>query len=164
MTALLLALVLSQSPAAAPPEVARVDLARYAGTWHEQARFDTFFQKGCFASTATYTLKADGELKVENRCHQDRPDGTLKGIEGKAWVPDPAVPGKLRVQFFWPFSGPYWVLEVADDYSWALVGHPERTRCWIFTRAETIDEGLYQQLVEKLRARGYDVSKLLRAR
>lgn len=162
MAALLLTLVLMQSPAGLP-EVAAVDLSRYAGTWYEQARFDTFFQKGCFGSSATYTLQPSGEVKVENRCHQDAPDGPLKGVVGKAWAPDPAVPGKLRVQFFWPFSGPYWVLEVAEDYRWALVGHPDRTRCWIFTRTPTVEPALYEALVEKLKARGYDVSRLVRA-
>jgi len=163
MTWLLLSLALAQSPAALP-ETAALDLNRYAGTWYELARFDTFFQKGCVASTATYTPRENGDVTVLNRCREDRVDGKLKEITGKAWVPDRAEPGKLRVQFFWPFSGPYWVLEVAEDYSWALVGHPEKTRCWVFTRAPAIEDGLYQQLVEKLRARGYDVSKLVRAR
>jgi apolipoprotein D and lipocalin family protein len=154
---LLLTLALGQAPDTAP-----VDLARYVGTWHELARFDTFFQKGCVASSATYAVKPDGDLQVVNRCRQDTPDGKLKEIEGKAWVADPKVPGKLTVQFFWPFSGPYWILEVAPDYAWALVGHPDKSRCWIFSRTPRVEEPLYQELVGKLKARGYDVAKLVR--
>jgi apolipoprotein D and lipocalin family protein len=156
-----LAVALAQAPAALP-DTAPLDLERYAGTWYELARFDSIFQKGCVASTATYSRREDGNLKVINRCHDGVPDGKLKEIEGKAWVEDPQVPGKLRVQFFWPFSGRYWVLEVAPDYAWALVGHPDKTRCWVFSRTPKVDEAVYQSLVEKLRARGYDVAKLVR--
>jgi apolipoprotein D and lipocalin family protein len=159
LTALVAGLALAQAPA---PETADLDLSRYLGTWHEVARFDSFFQRGCHATTASYSLRDDGELRVINLCHDGSPTGKLKRAEGKAWVEDPKTPGKLKVQFFWPFSGPYWVLEVAPDYSWALIGHPKKTSCWVLSRTPTMDEALYASLVKKLDARGYDTAKLVR--
>jgi apolipoprotein D and lipocalin family protein len=156
---LLLSLALAQQPV---PDTAAVELRSYLGTWYELARFDSFFQRGCVASTATYSLRDDGEVRVINRCRDGALDGKLKEIEGKAWVPDPAQSGKLKVQFFWPFSAPYWVLEVGPDYAWALVGHPDKKLCWVLSRTPHVDEALYQQLVGRLAARGYDVARLQR--
>ncbi len=155
----LLALALA---AAAPsrPETANIDVARYAGTWHEIARFDTFFERGCRGATATYALMANGDLGVTNACVDSA--GRRKEVHGKAWVSNPKVPGKLRVQFFWPFSAPYWVLDVGPDYDWALVGGPDRSTCWILARAPAISAPLYDRLVRELLERGYDIAKLVR--
>jgi apolipoprotein D and lipocalin family protein len=152
-----LAVVLVQAPETAP-----LELERYLGTWYELARFDNFFERGCVGVSATYTKRPDGDVHVENRCVKETLEGKRSSVEGKAWVVDPKEPGKLKVQFFWPFSGPYWVLEVAPDYSWALVGHPKKSSCWVFSRTPSMAPALYAQLVEKLRARGYDTTKLLK--
>lgn len=159
MLALVAALALTQAPAR---DTADLDLQRYLGTWYEVARFDSFFQRGCYATKATYSRRDDGELRIVNECHDGSPTGEVKKAEGKAWVEDPKEPGKLQVMFFWPFHGPYWVLEVAPDYSWALIGHPKKKSCWVMSRTPAMDEGLYAQLVKKLEARGYDTSKLIR--
>jgi apolipoprotein D and lipocalin family protein len=144
------------------PETAPLQLERYLGTWYEVARFDTFFERDCVGVRATYSKRDDGDVKVVNVCHKSTLDAPEKQVEGKAWVPDAAEPGKLKVQFFWPFSGPYWVLEVASDYSWALVGHPKKSSCWVFSRTAAMDPALYEQLLGKLRARGYDTTKLMK--
>lgn len=156
MLTLMLAVSLAQAPDTVP-----LDLERFLGTWYEIARFDSFFQKGCVASTATYSKQGD-DVKVVNRCFDGSLEGKLKTVEGKAWVPDKASPGKLKVQFFWPFSGHFWVIDVAPDYSWALIGHPEKKSCWVFSRTPTMDDALYQTLVGTLTTRGYDVSRLIK--
>ncbi len=156
MLSLLLAISLTQTP-----DTVALDLERYLGTWYEIARFDSFFQRGCVASSATYSKDGD-DVKIVNTCYVDSLAGKFKRIEGKAWVPDAKEPGKLKVQFFWPFSGPYWVIDVAPDYSWALIGHPEKKSCWVFSRTPTMDDALYDALVGKLKARGYDVSRLIK--
>ena len=99
---------------ASPPEletVKEVDLARYSGTWYEIARYPAWFQKGCFNSKATYTLRKDGKLDVLNECNEDAPDGELDKADGTAWVPDKKEPAKLKVSFFWPFRSAYWIIE-----------------------------------------------------
>ena len=122
--------LLGLAPASAqdkPLEVVdHVDLERYLGTWYEIATIPQRFQKGCVAVTATYSLKPDGKIQVINRCRKETLDGKVKDIEGKAWVVDKTTNAKLKVQFFWPFSGAYWIIELDADYQWAVVGHPNR--------------------------------------
>jgi apolipoprotein D and lipocalin family protein len=156
MIALVLSLALAQTADTVP-----LDVDRYMGTWYEIARFDSFYQRGCVASSAAYSRQGD-DVKIINRCYDGSLEGKQKIVEGKAWIPDAKEPGKLRVQFFWPFSGPYWVIDIADDYSWALIGHPEKKSCWVFSRTPAIDDSLYQTLIGKLKARGYDTTRLIK--
>ncbi len=147
---------------AAPPQVvAQIDLARYMGTWHEIAKFPNRFQRGCGCTTATYALRPDGKVAVANRCRGV--DGNPKLAKGWAKVVDPAVPGKLRVTFFWPFFGDYWVLALDPDYRHVLVGTPNRKYLWILARTPRMEESAYLALVQKAREQGFPVERLVRA-
>ena len=96
--------------------VRQVDLNRYAGTWYEIARYPNRFQKKCDGdTTALYLLRDDGTVGVLNSCRKS--DGTVTSNKGTAKVVDPATNAKLKVTFFWPFSGDYWILDLAPDYS-----------------------------------------------
>ncbi len=139
-----------------------VDLNRYVGTWYEIATIPQRFQKDCVAVTATYTLREDGNIAVLNRCRKKILDGELKEAKGKAWVVDKTSNAKLRVQFFWPFKGDYWIIELDADYQYAVVGHPERKYLWILSRTPQMDETLYQDLLQRIANRGYDVSLIKR--
>jgi apolipoprotein D and lipocalin family protein len=141
--------------------VERVDLKRYVGTWYEIATIPMSFQKGCTGVTATYTLRADGDVDVVNTCRKERVDGELKTAKGKAWSVDPSN-AKLEVQFFWPFHGSYWVIDLEPDYGWAVVGHPSREYLWILSRTPTMDAAVYDGILGRLRAQGYDTGKLVR--
>jgi len=163
---LTLALALSAcANAPPPPAVARnVDLERYLGTWYEIASYPTWFQRGCVATTADYARVPDepGVLRVENRCRKERVDGELESIEGRARVVDRTDPAKLEVQFFWPFWGDYWILAVDPGYRWALVGHPSRDYLWILSRTPSLDETIYQAIVARAAAEGFDPARLVR--
>jgi len=140
-----------------------VDLDRYLGRWYEVASLPQYFQRGCVATTALYSRRDDGRIRVENECRDETLDGEVRRAEGVAWVADPGDdPAKLRVRFFWPFSGHYWIVALDPDYRWALVGHPERKYLWILSRTPQMDEALYASLVERARELGYDVSRLVR--
>jgi apolipoprotein D and lipocalin family protein len=140
--------------------VQNVDLARYAGTWYEIASFPQRFQKGCFNTTATYTLTGKGYVIVENRCNKDSFTGKLSYIKGKAFVEKESGNAKLKVQFFWPFRGKYWIIDLADDYSYAVVGHPNRQYLWILSRAPMLSETVYKEIILRLINQGFDTSKL----
>jgi apolipoprotein D and lipocalin family protein len=146
----------------APPlrTVDRVDLNRYMGKWYEIASFPQWFQKNCVASRATYTLRKDGKVEVLNQCRDKTPEGKLKEAKGKAWVVDPKSNSKLKVRFFWPFSGDYWVIDLASDYQYAVVGHPNRKYLWILSRSPRMDSAVYDQIIERLKEQRYDVSLL----
>ncbi len=142
--------------------VRRVDLARYVGTWYEIASFPQSFQRGCVATTATYTIRDDGDVDVLNRCRKDALDGPEKSARGRARVVDRATNAKLEVGFVRPFWGDYWIVDLGADYQWAVVGHPGRDYLWILARAPALQDATYQGILERLRAQGYDTSRLVR--
>ncbi len=149
--------------AAEPAVVDTVDFNLYAGTWHEIARLPNRFQRDCTGEvTATYELRPDGKIAVLNRCLGR--DGRLKTARGTARLADPkGSKAKLKVSFFWPFSGDYWILGLDTDYRWALVGGPKRNYLWILSREPRMDEQTYAQIVELARRQGFDTSRLIRA-
>jgi apolipoprotein D and lipocalin family protein len=148
---------------APPPRVVdHVDIERYLGKWYEIASFPQRFQRGCVATTAEYSLKTDGELAVVNTCRKDALDGEIKRVEGKAFVVDPQTNAKLKVQFFWPFRGDYWILELGDDYEYAVVGSPDRDSLWILNREPRMDPETYAGILKRFERRGWDVDRLQR--
>ena len=142
--------------------VARVELSRYLGTWYEIANFPQSFQRGCTATMATYTLRGDGDLDVRNRCRKESIDGEERSALGRARVVDRATNAKLEVSFFRPFWGAYWIIDLAEDYSYAVVGHPSRDYLWILSRTPAMPEGIYQGIVARLQAQGYETARLVR--
>ena len=142
--------------------VPHVELARYLGTWHEIASFPQSFQRGCTATTATYTLRDDGQLDVINRCRLGSPDGKMKEARGRARVVDRVTNAKLEVSFFRPFWGPYWIIDLAPDYSYAVVGHPGRDYLWILSRSPTMSDDTYQKILTRLRTQHYETARLVR--
>ena len=168
----LCAVVLAASLAApafaqAPPltAVPALDLDRYVGVWHEIARYENFFERMCARDvTANYTRNADGTINVVNACRKE--DGSMQSATAQARV---VAPAKLEVLFapawlgFLPFVwGKYWVIELAPDYSYAVVGEPSREYLWILARAPEMDDATYAQITAGLPALGYDAAKLVR--
>ena len=137
-----------------------VDLERYLGKWYEIAKYPVVFEKNLVAVTATYSIRDDGKIKVTNAGRKKTLDGKEKISVGKAWVVDKRTNAKLKVQFFWPFSGDYWIIELGKDYEYAVVGHPKRTYLWILCRTPKMDENLYQKILKKIEAHGYDLSRV----
>ena len=150
----------SKNPDQSLQTVPRVDLQKYAGKWFEIASFPQSFQKGCYCTTAEYTLHEKGYVIVENRCNKGSVDGKQSYIRGKAFVEKGSGNAKLKVQFFWPFKGKYWIIDLADDYSYAVVSNPNRKYLWILYRTHTIGVTLYGQILERLELKGFDISKL----
>ena len=142
--------------------VGQVELERYLGTWYEIASFPQSFQKGCQATTATYALKDTGGISVVNTCHLDAIDEPLKVANGRAQVVDTTTNAKLRVSFFGPFWGDYWIIDLRQDYEYAVVGHPGRDYLWILSRTPHMDEGVYEAILKRLVAMDYQVDRLVR--
>lgn len=140
--------------------VKQLDLNRYLGTWYEIARFPNSFEKNLVGVTATYSLRADGKIKVLNQGHKFTLDGKLSKAVGKAKIPDPNEPGKLKVSFFWFFYADYFVLELDKNYQYALIGSSSPKYFWILSRTPQVDEPTYQMLLEKARKRAYNLDKL----
>jgi apolipoprotein D and lipocalin family protein len=145
-----------------PTTVAHVDLQRYLGTWYDVASFPQRFQEGCTGTTATYSLRDDGDVGVVNRCRLGTLDGEEDVAEGRARVVDPATNAKLEVSFFRPFWGDYWIVDLGADYEYAVVGDPSRDYLWILSRTPALDATVYDGILARLRAQGYEVERLRR--
>lgn len=139
--------------------VAQVDLDRYLGKWHEAARLPNSFERDCVAVIAEYARRPDGLISVRNTCRKDT--GKIEVAEGRAKIADAATNARLKVSFFGPFFGDYWVIDLAPDYAWAIVGEPRGRFLWVLTRAARVDAAAKEDFTARVRALGYDPSKLI---
>jgi apolipoprotein D and lipocalin family protein len=151
-----------------PQVVPSVDLERYSGTWYEIARLPNRFQNDCAGDvTATYTLLEDGQVSVLNRCRND--DGGFTEVEGRARKQTEEGPdAKLEVRFapaflsFLPFVwGEYWIIDLASDYSYSVIGGGSRKYLWILARSSRLPDSTYQGILTRLGQQGYDPLRLV---
>jgi len=143
------------------PTVSSVDLQRYAGKWYEIARYPNWFERNCVSDvTATYSVLPDGKIRVVNACKGK--DGKLNESKGKAKSADPRTNAKLKVTFFWPFYGDYWVIDLAPDYSYAVVSEPKREYLWILSRSPQMNQADYDRVIGKIQSLGFDPARLVK--
>ncbi len=140
--------------------VDHVDLNKFAGTWYSLYSIPTMFDKGSRETTTHYTFDKDGYYNVITTCKED--EGKLHTIKSKIF-PDDSNPGngQMKAQFIWPIKIDYWVIALAPDYSWAVVGHPDYRFLFIMSRKPEMDKNLYYDIVAKCKAMGYPVEKLV---
>jgi len=139
--------------------VLHVELEKYLGKWYEIARLPFRFEDGCTDITATYSLSKDGNVSVLNECLKN---GKLKQAKGKAKVVDKNTGAKLKVTFFWPFSADYWIINIGENYDYAVVGSPSRKYLWILSRTPQMDDKLFSQLIESVKSKGFNVENLIK--
>ncbi len=140
------------------PTVENVDIVRYSGRWYEIARYEHYFEKGCRNVTADYVIRKDGEIGVLNRCMTE--EKSAKEAKGVAYTTD-ASNSKLKVSFFRPFYGDYWILLLDEEYRYAVVGDPSREYLWILSRRPTLEGEITEEILAGLPALGYDTAKLI---
>jgi apolipoprotein D and lipocalin family protein len=138
--------------------VPHVDLQKYLGKWYEIAHLPAKFEEGCSDITATYGLSKDGSVTVLNECKRN---GKVKLAKGKAKVVDKDSGAKLKVTFFWPFYGDYWIIKLGDNYDYAVVGTPNHKYLWILNRTPKMDDKLFSQLKEFAKSKGFDLENLI---
>lgn len=169
-----LALGLAVSAADAPPlePIASIELTRYTGTWYQVALFPNRFQAQCVADTsATYRALPDGTVEVLNRCRQA--DGTMDDVLGQARTDDSAIdgdrlaPARLKVSFLPAWLrwiglgwGRYWVIQLADDYRYAVVSEPSREYLWVLARRPSLSAEDDAAIRRTLAAQGFDLARL----
>jgi apolipoprotein D and lipocalin family protein len=146
--------------------VPSVDVPRYMGTWHEIAKYPNWFQKKCASSTqATYTLQANGQVQVLNRCKTDKGEWS-EALGAARQIGGPTSP-QLKVRFapewlsFIPMVwGDYWIIDLDPDYQWVVVSEPQREYLWILSRTPQMPAATYQALLGKLDKLGFDLKKI----
>ncbi len=137
-----------------------VDLNRYIGEWYEIARYPNRFEKNCVNTKAVYSLESDGNISVLNQCY-DKSEGRIRVARGRAKVVEKKTNAKLRVTFFFPFSGDYWILDVSKNYEYAIVGQPSRKYLWILSRTKKMGEDILKQVLKKVESLGYNPENLI---
>jgi lipocalin len=141
--------------------VANFNLQSYLGQWYEIARYDHSFERGLVGVTATYSKRPDGKIKVVNAGYKNSLTGKRSEAIGKAKVPNPAEPAKLKVAFFWFFYADYYILELDPAYQWAAVGSSSNDYLWILSRTPQLDQTTYNDILQRLSKRGYNTQKLI---
>lgn len=149
-----LASACTQIPPAPLATVDAVEINRYTGDWYEIAMLPNRFQAQCVADTqANYQL--DGQdIRVRNRCRMA--NGKIETANGIAKIVGGSGNAKLRVSFFRPFYGDYWILALDTDYQWVLIGEPGRKYGWILSRTQTMNEATLASLLNTAAELGFD--------
>ena len=158
--------LLSASVKAEIPTAQYADLKQYVGKWYEVASIPQSFQKQCVSNTtAEYSFAEDNLIKVINSC--ETKDGSRSVAEGRAKIIDEASNSKLKVTFvklikwIFTFGGDYWILHVAPDYSYAMIGDPSLEYAWILSRTNSMNKKTYIEIESKFKAIGYDTCRIL---
>lgn len=142
--------------------VPELDLERYLGKWYEIARYDHKFERDLVGVSAEYSMREDGKIKVLNSGYKNSLVGKYSEAIGKAKIPNPLEPAKLKVSFFLFFYGDYFVMDLDDNYQWVIIGSSSQSYLWILSRQAVIEQDLYDKLIRKIEARGYDSSALIK--
>ena len=146
--------------------VSLVDLDRYAGDWFEIARFPNRFQRQCLGDVrASYARRPDRRLDVVNRCRTA--DGQTEA-HGVARIVDTQTFARLKVRFapgwlsWLPMVwGDYWIIGLAPDYSWAVVGDPDRNYLWILARTPHLNDASVAAARAAAGDNGFDIGRLV---
>lgn len=147
----------------APATVASVNLERYAGLWYQVARYPHFFRRReCPISTARYTLRDDGRIAVRNDCWADEAGGTSRQRVRAVARPIDETNSWLRVRFYRIFPADYLIIELDDQYNWAVITTPDRKTLWVLSRTPSLDEPVFSAIIDRLAERGFDPGKILR--
>ena len=155
----LFALTACNEPSKQPlSTVSTVDLERYSGTWNELARYENFKQTGCVGAIAYYQPIAEG-LSVTNSCYNG--SGRLKAQDkGTLNVLEESNNSKFKINIPWSFQNDYWILMLADDYRYSVVGSPDREYLWIYSRKTVLNPADREIILSTLSTLGFDTDKL----
>lgn len=160
LAAIALLAVPSLSLAQSPAPAKSIDAERfYSGRWLEIARLPLRLTDGCVAGATAYTRSPDGQVAVRDSCRDKTTDGNERVISGKGRILDPGANAKLRVRYPFFITWDYWVLDVADDYSWFISADPKFDKLWIYTR-NVPSRAELDSLVARVKVLGYDASRL----
>jgi apolipoprotein D and lipocalin family protein len=143
------------------PVVSELDIEKYQGKWYEIARLPNRFEDGLDRVTATYTPRNDGKIDVLNKGYLIGKN-EYKEARGIAKLANTKCPAKLKVSFFGPFYGNYWVLELDKNYQFALVGEPSRKYLWILAREKELNENIYQELIDIANSYNFNTDDIIR--
>ena len=110
---------------------------------------------------AHYKISSDGKISVTNACRKNSSYGEISKINGTAWVIERENQAKWEVQFIWLFTLDYWVIDLDENYDYAIIGEPDRENLWILSREPIVNKKLLSKIIERTKSKGYDLSSLI---
>jgi apolipoprotein D and lipocalin family protein len=142
--------------------VDHVDLARYQGDWYVIANIPYALERGKVATFDRYRLRPDGRMDNEFHFRRGSFDAEPEVWRGVAWVHDRRTNAEWRVRFIWPFTAAYLIIDLDPEYRWAVIGHPSRALFWVLARERALPEPVYEGILLRAAAQGYDVGRVER--
>lgn len=164
LSLVLILVITATGCATGPPSgmepVSGFEADRYLGQWYEIARLDHRFERNMTDVTATYSYTDNGDIRVVNRGYDTKKE-EWRSAEGKAKFRGAEDVGSLKVSFFGPFYGGYHIIDLDDEYQYALVAGPSLSYLWILARDSKLDESVAESLVAKAKALGFATDELI---
>jgi len=131
------------------------------GPWYVIANMPTFLEVGAHNAIEEYILRDDGAIDVNFTFRKDSFDGPKREYHPRGFVDNKETNATWGMQFIWPFKTDFLIIDLADDYSWTVIGVPSRSYVWIMAREPKLDEGVYKKIARRLgEIHLYDISKL----
>lgn len=143
--------------------VQKVDIIAYAGKWFSLYSIPTFLDKHWRQTIETYVIHPDGYYAVFTT-YKVVGEEKQKYIRSKLYVVRGHKNAVFKAQFVWPFKVDYWVIELADDYSYVVVGHPKHKHLYIMARQPILPQELLDEIIDRCSKKGYDTTKLVSQR
>lgn len=140
--------------------LSHIDYQKFAGKWYSLYSIPTFLDKHWRQTIETYTLADDEHFEVLTTYHVNG-KSEEKSIKSKLFFDHKKPDGDMKAQFLWPFKAGYWVIELAEDYSYVVVGHPDHKYLFIMAREPHMEPELLRGIIERCREKGYETGDLV---
>ena len=142
--------------------VDHVDLNRFMGDWHVIGTIPWFVEKNNVGTMDIYKLRPDGKIDVRYAYHKKSLDAPRQEMKATAPVVNQKTNAEWAVQFLWPFKAAFLVIDLEPDYRRTTIGYPDRSLIWIMSRDPVMSENDYAAALERARAQGYDISRIVK--
>lgn len=142
--------------AAAKPPAKPIPTSFYSGKWYEIARTPNAGQRDCEAPSTEFTSKGGEAFSVHQVCRRGSASGAAKVFDTSGKI----IAGSHNTRFTMSFLGglkkqEYWVLDCADDHSWAIMATPGGNFVWLLARQPVLSASVKAQALERVKALGY---------
>jgi apolipoprotein D and lipocalin family protein len=142
--------------AAAKPPSKPIAASFYTGKWYEIARTPNSGQRDCEAPTTEFTGKGADGFSVHQVCRKGSAGGAAKVFDTTGKI----VANSQNTRFTMSFLGglkkqEYWVLDCADDHSWAIMATPGGNYVWLLSRKAVMDPADKTRALKRVKALGY---------
>lgn len=137
-----------------------VDIERFMGDWYVIANIPTFIEKRATNAIESYRQNSKGQIETTFTFFQDNPSGRKKVYKPTGFIYNSETNAEWRMQFIWPFKAPFLIIDLDDDYSYTVIGVPNRKYVWIMSREPILSDDIFSEITQKLAVIGYDISKI----